>query len=346
VATVLVVTSSPPFVEGGHLVIGRELVRALRDAGHTAELLVTPQNRFGRQAAAYAATWFTDVGQTADGRRVDRVISLRYPSYAVRHPSQVCWLNHRMREYYDLWDQFSAPLSWRARLKERVRRTLIHRADGWLLRHNVRRIFAQSRTIQRRLAHWGGLDSDVLYPPAPARPYRCDDYGDYFFNVSRLAPLKRQDLLLRALAHPEGAGLRLVLAGEGPDLESLLKLRRQLDLESRVELVGRLDESALLGHLARCRAVVFAPFDEDYGFVTMEAFASGKAVITCRDSGGPAELVRDDENGLVADPTPVSLARSMRALMDDRARAVHFGEAARADAGRLTWPDTVKRLLE
>ena len=44
----------------------------------------------------------------ADGQPIDQVISLRYPSYAVRHPRHVCWLNHTMREYYDLWDRFSA----------------------------------------------------------------------------------------------------------------------------------------------------------------------------------------------------------------------------------------------
>ena len=63
--------------------------------------MVTPQNRFGRQAAAYLATWLTDVGRTHDDRPIDQVISLRYPSYAVRHPRHVCWLLHPMREYYD-----------------------------------------------------------------------------------------------------------------------------------------------------------------------------------------------------------------------------------------------------
>ena len=83
---IAVVTSSPPFVEGGHLVIARELVRACRDLGHAAELVVTPQNRFGRQGAAYLAAWLTDVGLAADGGAVDQVISLRYPAFAVRHP--------------------------------------------------------------------------------------------------------------------------------------------------------------------------------------------------------------------------------------------------------------------
>ena len=59
---VAVVTSTPLFVEGGHLVMARALVQALREEGHAAELVLTPQNRFGRQGAAYLAAWLTDVG--------------------------------------------------------------------------------------------------------------------------------------------------------------------------------------------------------------------------------------------------------------------------------------------
>ena len=107
---VAVVTSSPPMAEGGHLVIARALVSALREAGHDADIIVTPQNRFGRQASAYLATWLTDVG--IERRAADRSgHQLRFPSYAVRHRHHVCWLNHTMREYYDLWERFSATLT-------------------------------------------------------------------------------------------------------------------------------------------------------------------------------------------------------------------------------------------
>ncbi len=115
---VAVVTSTPLFVEGGHLVIARSLVQALREEGHEAALVLTPQNRFGRQGAAYLATWLTDVGLGDGNKAVDQVISLRYPSYAVRHHNHVVWLNHTMREYYDQWDSFSASLSWKGRIKE------------------------------------------------------------------------------------------------------------------------------------------------------------------------------------------------------------------------------------
>ena len=168
---IAVITSSPPMADGGHMVIARSLVQALNDAGHDAEVMVTPQNRFGRQAAAYLSTWLTDVG-FSDRGPIDQVISLRYPSYAVRHEKHVCWLNHTMREYYDLWDRFSASLSGRGRVKERIRRTLIHAADRYLLTRNVTRLFVQSRTVQARLAMWPSLRSTVLYPPAPHRQYR------------------------------------------------------------------------------------------------------------------------------------------------------------------------------
>jgi glycosyltransferase involved in cell wall biosynthesis len=340
---IAVVTSSPPAVEGGHLVIARALVAALHAAGHEAEIVVTPDNGFGRQASAYLATRSIDV-KTRGGRPVDQVISLRYPSYAVKHPRHVCWLNHTMREYYDLWERFSATLSAKARLKERARRAVIHAADRYLLTNNVTRLFVQSRTIQRRLAMWPELRSEVLYPPAPQRPYRCDGYGDYVFMVSRLTPLKRASLVVEALALPEARGIRAVIAGEGEERERLRAAIDRAGIGDRVQLAGWISDDELIDHLARCRAVCFPPVEEDYGFVTAEAFASRKAVITCRDSGGPAELVADGVSGFVTEPAAPALASAMRRVMDDAALAERMGSDAHARGAELNWADAVRRL--
>jgi glycosyltransferase involved in cell wall biosynthesis len=339
---IAVVTSSPPMVEGGHMVIARSLVQALREAGHSADIIVTPQNRFGRQASAYLATWLTDVGST-DGHPIDQVISLRYPSYAVRHPNHVCWLNHTMREYYDLWPRLTSGLGRIGRTKESVRRALIQRADRYLLTRNVRRLFVQSRTVQQRLAMWPELQATVLYPPPPQRQYRFDGWGDYVFMVSRLTPLKRADLFLDALSRPEAAGIRAVVAGEGSERERLEQMIERLGLGNRVTLAGRLSDEQLLDHLARCRAVCFPPLDEDYGFVTAEAFASRKAVVTCRDSGGPAELVDDGVSGIICDPSPAALAMALQRVMAGDT-AEQMGTAALAAAARLDWADAVKML--
>ena len=341
---IAVVTSSPPMADGGHMVIARELTRALREAGHDADIVITPQNRFGRQASAYAATWLTDLG-TTEGQRIDQVISLRYPSYAVRHPQHVCWLNHTMREYYDLWDRFSRSLSPEGRIKERVRRALIHAADRYLLTHNVKRLFVQSRTIQQRLAMWPSLRSTVLYPPAPSRAYRCDGYGDDVLLVSRLTALKRADLLVRALATAAGAGLRAVVAGDGEQRAVLQRLASEIGVANRVRFTGSLSEDQLVAELGRCRAVCFPTYQEDYGFVTVEAFASRKAVVTCTDSGAPAELVKDELNGFVTSATPEALASALRRLADDRGLAERLGSAAYDTGAALTWPETVRQLV-
>jgi glycosyltransferase involved in cell wall biosynthesis len=342
---VAVATSTPLFVEGGHLVMARALVQALREAGHEAELVLTPQNRFGRQGAAYLAAWLTDVGMGHNNLKVDQVISLRYPSYAVRHPNHTVWLNHTMREYYDQWDAFSAPLSWKGRIKEGTRRSLIHTADRWLLTRNARKVFTISRTVTARLERWGGIKSEALYPPPPQRPYRCEEYGDYIFAVSRLAPLKRLSLLIEALANPEAAGIRCVIAGEGEEHAMLERAIAAKGLASRVKLIGRIDEQQLLEHLGRCRAVCFPPFDEDYGFVTVEAFASRKPVITCADSGGPAELVSDGVTGKVCAPRPETLAAALREVMETPALAERMGNSAFRQVSEMTWSRALGRLL-
>jgi glycosyltransferase involved in cell wall biosynthesis len=326
------------------MVMARALVEALREAGHQADTVVTPQNRFGRQGGAYLATWLTDLG-LGEGGRIDQIVTLRFPSYAVRHERHVCWLNHTMREYYDLWDRFSSALSPQGRVKERVRRGLIRAADRYLLTRNVGRLFTISDTVRRRLAMWPTLRATVMYPPAPHRPYRCDRYGDFIFMVSRLTPLKRAALLVDALATPEGAGLKAVIAGEGEEARRLAELVHARGLGDRVTLAGAISQADLVHYLAHCRAVCFPPFQEDYGFVTVEAFASRKAVITCTDSGGPAELVDDGVHGYVCPPEPVALALRMRALMDDQPLAERLGHEAHARGATITWQGAVEQLL-
>jgi glycosyltransferase involved in cell wall biosynthesis len=185
----------------------------------------------------------------------------------------------------------------------------------------------------------------VIYPPAPQRPYSCGEYGDYLFAVSRLTAHKRIDLLVRALAEPAAAGIRCVIAGEGEELSSLRRLAVDLRVEDRVDFLGRIDEATLVRRLASCRAVCFTPYHEDYGLVTVEAFSSAKAVITCTDSGGPPELVQHGVHGLVCEPNPQSVADAMRVLMGDRGRAEAMGEAARLKAATISWQSTIERLV-
>ena len=343
-AVLAVVTSSPPNVEGGHLVIARSLVQAARQAGHDAHLVITADFGFGRQTRSYAANYLHDVTRV-NGRPVDQVISLRYPSYAVRHPRHVCWLNHTMREYYDRWPAFSSSISHANRVKEGLRRTLTRAADRYFLKQHVTRLVAQSETIQRRLQEDFGLRADVLLPPAPQRSYRCDAFGSEFLVISRLTPHKRVDLVLRAIAEPVAHQVRVTIVGDGDFRAELERLAVTLGVGNRVRFLGRVDDETLVDCLARCRAVCFTPIEEDYGFVTVEAFSSGKAVITCRDSGGPSELVRDGQSGFICDPVPADVARAMARLAGDSALAERLGSNGALRASTMTWSGVINDLV-
>jgi glycosyltransferase involved in cell wall biosynthesis len=279
------------------------------------------------------------------GRRVDRVISFRFPSYAVKHPVHVCWLNHRLREYYDLWPLLRSELGRCGLAKETIRRFLIHRLDATLLKRNVAKVYAQSANIQNRLRRWGRIPSEVLYPPPPPRAYRTESYDNFILAVSRLTPLKRLDLLVEAFRRVRQSDATAVIIGDGPERDGLRRRILEAGLEKRIRLVGPADEETVMSHYGRCRAVYFAPRDEDYGFVTVEAFASAKAVLTATDSGGPTELVRDGESGFIVPPDPARIAEKIDLLAESPALAERMGACGRASAAGLTWPAAVEKLL-
>lgn len=342
---IVVVTSTVPFVYGGHLVIAENLLKALRENGYEADIFFTPQNKFGKQIQAYIANYFTDLTEDGLGRKIDQIISLRFPSYAIKHPFHILWLNHRMREYDDLWSEFKKKLSWRGKIKEGVRRLIISRLDHYLLSHNVKKIFSQSQTIRERLLKWGGIDSEVLYPPPPYREYKTEAYENFIFTVSRLYPLKRIDLLIRAFQFVKNKDVKAFIGGEGVDEERLKNLINELNLTDRVFLLGKLSEYELIDYYSRARCVFFAPYKEDFGFVTMEAFSSRKPVITCFDSGGPSEIVQDGLSGFVVEPLPEKIAEKIDLLSEDKSLAEKMGGKGFESIKDITWENVVKKLV-
>jgi glycosyltransferase involved in cell wall biosynthesis len=205
--------------------------------------------------------------------------------------------------------------------------------------------FSISRRTAERLRRHNALDAEPLYPPPRlGEAYRSGEPGGYVLSVGRLDAMKRTDLLVRALARCR-SGLRAVVVGEGPERERLAALAGELGLGDRVELAGRVDDERLIELYARAAAVFYAPFDEDYGYVTVEAFRSGRAVVTTDDAGGVLEFVRDGENGLVGPPEPGALAARLDRLAADPALARRLGAAGRESVAGIGWDRVIERLL-
>jgi glycosyltransferase involved in cell wall biosynthesis len=346
---VIVASVRTPFVQGGAEIHADQLIEALMAAGHQADLVSISfdagnPHRIPDQMLACALMDLSEI----NGMKVDRLIALKFPAYLMPHPDKVVWLMHQHRAAYDLWNNSLGNLHTAARGV--IVRDIIRRADAKMCQE-TKRLFTTSENVTRRLRKFWNVDSTPLYhPPAQADLFYCaEEVGDYFFFPSRLSANKRQDLALRALAltrHP----VRLRFSGGVGDplyAERLVRLARELGVNSRVEWVGFLSEDETRDTYARSLAVVFPTFDEDYGYITLEAMLASKAVITCDDSGGPLEFVLADKTGLITPADPENLAAAMDTLWQDRELAKKLGRAGRNhyDAFGLSWTKVVKQLL-
>jgi len=115
---------------------------------------------------------------------------------------------------------------------------------------------------------------------------------------------------------------------------------------ARVDFLGFVSDEDLLTLLATARAAVYAPVNEDYGYVTLEAFLSGKTLVTTDDTGGVLEFVTG-ENGFIAEPTPESLGDAMtRAWNTPAGRLKEMAEVGRKKVAPIQWDNVIDTLTE
>ncbi len=343
-----VLQTQVPFVRGGAERHSANLCTALRRHGHEVAEITLPFKWYPNSTLvdSILAARLTDLSEI-EGVPTDLVIGLRFPAYLARHPNKVYWIIHQYRQAYDQWD---------AGVSE-----LLNDPDGDAIRHLVRaedrkafadtkhKVYANSKTVAQRLqTHLGQKATALYHPPPNAELLTPGPFGDYLFAPGRLNASKRPELLLQALAGTSSP-LRLVVAGvaENPRyMESLQVLARDLGVADRVEWLGGIDDETMRMRYANARAVVFAPQDEDYGYITLEAMLSGKPVITTDDAGGPLEFITNGKQGFVCQASPHALAQCFEALMQDKRLAERMGAAGYQHYSDLdiSWDHVVETL--
>ena len=330
-----------PFARGGAEIFADDLVAELRARDHEADLVTVPYKWYpGDRVLSQAFLWRLLDLEEADGRPIDLVIATKFPSYAVRHPNKTVWLLHQFRQAYELDRTELGQFGETA--EDRAARRAVQRLDRVAL-GEAKKLFATSRNVAERLERSTGLVADVMPHPPQELPYRTESYDDFVLSVGRLDRAKRHELLLEALA--TDPALRCVIVGDGPDRRRLEELAQRHGLNGRARFAGRVDEHELADLYARCLAVYYAPVDEDFGMVPYEAFLAEKPVVTTTDSGGPLEIVTDRRTGLVCEPRATALAEAcswLRSHLDD---AKAWGRAGKEIARRVSWDETVARLL-
>ena len=341
--TVAVCEAKVPFVTGGAELHVTGLVNQLQRHGYRAERVSVPFKWYPKsELLAQAAAWRLIDLSEANGQPIDAVIATKFPTYFVRHPHKVTWLFHQYRAIYDLcgtaYSEFEHTEA-DVRLRDRLMAL-----DNEALSES-KRIFANARNTADRLARYNALQAEPLYHPPPlAGRLVQGPLGDYLLSVGRLEANKRVDLAIRGLAHADRA-TRLVIVGEGPLRQELEQLAAREGVTDRVTFTGAIEDTALIALYARALGVVFPPFDEDYGYITLEAFLSRKPVITTTDAGGPLEFVVDRVTGLVVEPTPNALGGAIARLAGNHQLAQSLGDAGFERARTISWDGVVERLM-
>jgi glycosyltransferase involved in cell wall biosynthesis len=338
------------FVRGGAETHTEALVRALRGAGHEADLVQIAGKWYPpSQLAHQMAVWRSFDIPESNGLEVDAVIGLKFPAYLAQHERKIVWLIHQHRTAYELWDHPDYADLKRQDDGAKVR-DMVWEADRVAL-SEAKRVFTNAKNVRDRL--WSSLRiaAEPLYHPSRLAEQLLEagvePLGDFLLFPSRLESLKRQSLVIDAMCHVS-TGVRLVLVGRGPDEPKLREQVEHLGVGDRVSFEIGVSDERLLKLYREALGVYFGPFDEDYGYVTIEGFAASRPVVTLNDSGGPLEFVRDDDTGLVRPPEPKAIAEAFDRLWNDRGGAERMGAAGnalvRAEVPR--WPEIVARLLD
>lgn len=339
---IVIAATQVPFVRGGAEVLVDGLAGALADAGHRVAVVALPFRWYPPATIpAHALAWRLVDLTEANGVPVDRVICTKFPTWAVRHPHKVAWVVHQHRQAYDwygtsLSDFTNTPDD--RRVRESVR-AIDARGLG-----ECARVYGISRNVIARLARFNGVAGTALYPPTTLTGLvPGGEDGGFLLSVARLDAAKRLDLVFRALAACEER-IELRVVSDGPERERLERLAATLRITDRVRFLGRVSDAEVVHLYRTCRAVVYAPVDEDYGYAAVEALMAGKPVLTANDSGGVLEFVQNGVNGAVVAPDADAMARVLDVWWRAPADAARLGARGPQAVANINWATVVREL--
>lgn len=334
-----------PYMRGGAELLVDGLTKQLVLRGYEAEIVSMPFKWYPDHVLLdqFLMWRMADLTQS-NGQDIDLVIATKIPNYMVKHPNKVLWLMHQHRVAYDLRD--SVPASG-LNTTSNGRKTMdaIIRMDNMAI-PECKDIYTISKTVTKRLQQYNNIVSTPLYhPPALAGKYFTEKSGDYILSVGRLDPNKRIDLLIRALPHCD-KNIKAVVAGTGAIRTQLEKLAEELGLQDRVQFLGFVPDEDLPKLYANALAICFPPIDEDYGYITLEAFLSKKPVISCHDSGGVLEFLEHDRSGIICDANPEEIGEAINKLFYNKKLAQEYGLEGYEKVKDIKWDHVIDALTK
>ena len=344
---IAVATVQVPFISGGAEIHAALLHDELVKRGHETDIVTIPFKWYPSETLLNCMLMGRMMDLTeVNGEKIDLVIAMKFPAYYVKHPNKILWLMHQHRQAYDLWGtEYGDIHTWED--GEFIRKTIISNDNAHIT--EAKRIFTNARNSAERLKRFNNIEAIPLYhPPINYEKLKCKDFQNYIFYPSRVDKMKRQRLLVEAARFMK-IDTKIYLAGKGSESETgyLKSLISKYRLENRVKLLGFITEEEKIDYYANCLGVYFGAYDEDYGYVTLEAFFSRKPVIVHQDAGGPLEFVDHGKNGFVLAPDPKVIAAKIDEWSVNRNLARQMGAQGYDTVLKknISWDHVIEALL-
>lgn len=377
---IAIIAPSPiPFGIGGAEKLWLGMINYINTkTNHQCELIKVPikENSFWNLIDAYNKFYSLDVSH------FDMIITTKYPAWMVKHHNHHIYLQHCLRGLYDTYHFTSLPTEFvskhqkvnqilnlldnpkKTTIKELFSalyelkkdfsvpentyafpgafiRKIIHFFDKKAM-ENIKSFSAISQTVINRKEYFP-LNTSVqkVYHPSNLEGLHNDSY-EYFFTASRLDDAKRIEMIVKAYLK-SSTKIPLKIAGTGPIENELKKLAKN---DSRIEFLGFISDEKLVECYSKAYAVLFVPYDEDYGLITIEAAMSRKPVLTFSDTGGVVEFIKDQETGLVCEPKISELTKKIDFISENPDLCKEMGEKVYKTVVDITWKNTIESLLK
>ena len=342
---VLVLGAQVPFVRGGAELLNESLVNEINKLdGYQAELVQLPYKWYPEeQLFDDMMAWrMLDLSES-NGKKIDLVIGTKFPTYAVKHPNKVLWLVHQHRYFYDL--EFSKYDGLHTIENSKQIRDKIRTIDTKII-NECEATYTIAQNVSDRLKKYNNIEAQALFPPAPlSASIKSGEYGDYIVYLGRVEAIKRVDLLVEALKESK-KDVKVIIVGKGDDSIRIQTLIDDLGLQKRCKMLGYVEEEVLIDTLANAKALFYAPFDEDYGYATIEAFLAKKMVVTCKDSGEVANIVENTGSGFVCEPDPKDIAKRFNEIYTySDAELASRAASGYEFASKISWKNVLDKLV-
>lgn len=239
-----------------------------------------------------------------------------FPSTLVslRFGAKTAWYCHGpLRAIYDLKPYLMKDLKVLGKIFFMSHHAVLEILDKTALMR-ISKIMTNSHVTERRINKFYKRKATVVYPGIDPKLFRKEDFEDFVLYVGGLSrgsnePNKRPALAINAMRFLNNKQLYVI--GEGSQRPML-----EANSPSNVKFLGNVSQESLVDLYARCLAVIYPSFDEEFGYVPIEAMASGKPVIACLDGGGVCETVVHKETGFLVKPNPKDIAVAVAKLQD------------------------------